>query len=115
MQKLSDEIFTKFPNFSTSEINTEAELKFRETYNLERFRIAQENVLTKIDETYKEYLIKPENYPNYQDEWKLFWQKRYNFLVSRGHDATGYNYKPDWNQYWMKRAEQLKINVRNRF
>lgn len=91
--------------------NIEAELQFREAYNFERFKIAQEKVLGKIEQNYKDYQNKPELHPSYGKEWKIFWHKKYNLLVSDGQDATGYNYKPEWTQFWDDRMAELKTMV----
>ena len=53
------------------------------------------------------YDKRPEDHPQYPDEWRLFWEKRYKELQSQGKDADNYDYKPDWIPYWAKRAEEL--------
>ena len=53
------------------------------------------------------YDKRPEDHPNYPEEWKLFWERRYKELQSQGQDPDHYNYKADWIPFWGKRANEI--------
>ena len=53
------------------------------------------------------YDKRPEDHPQYPEEWRIFWEKRYKELQSQGKDADNYDYKPDWIPYWAKKSEEL--------
>ncbi|CAH0563320.1 unnamed protein product [Brassicogethes aeneus] len=49
----------------------------------------------------------PEKHPQYNDEWKKFWNKRYKELQAEGKDAANFDFKPEWIQFWNKRMIEL--------
>ena len=44
------------------------------------------------------YETQPENHPQYEVEWKLFWQRRFMELKNEGKDPTQHNFKPEVNR-----------------
>ena len=56
------------------------------------------------------YDKRPEDHPQYPEEWRIFWEKRYQEIQAEGKDADGYDYKPDWIPYWAKKVEDLYQN-----
>lgn len=58
-------------------------------------RIAQEN---------------PEEHPQYAEEWRIFYEKRYRELATtESSDPVTHDYKPEWVDIWMTRMQELKI------
>jgi hypothetical protein len=49
----------------------------------------------------------PEKHPRYQDEWKIFWVKRYKELVVEGKDPNSHNFNKDWIEYWPRKIVEL--------
>ena len=56
------------------------------------------------------YDKRPEDHPQYPEEWRIFWEKRYKELQTQGKDADNYDYKPDWIPYWAKKSHELYKN-----
>ena len=50
---------------------------------------------------------RPEDHPQYPEEWRIFWEKRYQEIQSQGKNPDQYDYKPDWIPYWAKKVEEL--------
>merc|ERR1711935_1213509 len=69
-------------------------------------RLWKDGVLRKKDI----YDKRPEDHPQYPEEWRIFWEKRYQEIQAEGKDADGYDYKPDWIPYWAKKVEDLYQN-----
>ena len=53
---------------------------------------------------------RPEDHPQYPEEWRIFWEKRYQEIQSQGKNPDQYDYKPDWIPYWAKKVEELYQN-----
>lgn len=60
-----------------------------------------------MERVLKQHERNPEKHPQYSEEWKLFWNKRYKELLSEGKDAANYDFKPEWIQFWNKRMVEL--------
>lgn len=56
------------------------------------------------------YDKRPEDHPQYPEEWRIFWEKRYKEVKAEGLNADAYNYKPDWIPYWAKKVDELYRN-----
>ena len=56
------------------------------------------------------YDKRPEDHPQYPEEWRIFWEKRYQEIQSQGKNPDNYDYKPDWIPYWAKKVEDLYRN-----
>lgn len=55
----------------------------------------------------KEYLKQPEKHPEYNEEWKGFWNRRFKELQNEGKDPSKYDFKPEWIEYWSRRMKQI--------
>ena len=53
------------------------------------------------------YDKRPEDHPDYPEEWRLFWEKRYKELQAQGKDADNHDYKTEWIPYWGKRVQEI--------
>ena len=53
------------------------------------------------------YKKNPESHPEYNSEWKLFWERRYQELVSRGVDPNKHDFKPEWVLFWNDRMKDI--------
>ena len=53
------------------------------------------------------YDKRPEDHPDYPEEWRLFWEKRYKELQAQGKDADNHDYKTEWIPYWGKRVKEI--------
>ncbi|XP_050297919.1 uncharacterized protein CG7065-like isoform X2 [Anthonomus grandis grandis] len=60
-----------------------------------------------VEKFMKQYEKNPEKHPKYNEEWKLFWNKRYKELQMEGKDASKYDFKPEWIGFWGKRMREL--------
>ena len=56
------------------------------------------------------YDKRPEDHPQYPEEWRIFWEKRYQEVQAEGKNADAYDYKPDWIPYWAKKVDELYQN-----
>ena len=56
------------------------------------------------------YDKRPEDHPQYPEEWRIFWEKRYQEVQAEGKNADSYDYKPDWIPYWAKKVDELYQN-----
>lgn len=67
--------------------------------------------LTEIEsvklEKLKHFEKNPEKHPQYPEEWKSFWNKRYNELQRSGVDPSKHDFKPEWISFWTKRMKEL--------
>ena len=53
------------------------------------------------------YDKRPEDHPDYPEEWRLFWEKRYKELQAQGKDADNHDYKTEWIPFWGKRVHEI--------
>lgn len=53
------------------------------------------------------YDKRPEDHPNYADEWKDFWENRYKELQLQGKNPENHDFKADWIPFWGKRVDEL--------
>ena len=53
------------------------------------------------------YDKRPEDHPDYPEEWRLFWEKRYKELQAQGKDADNHDYKTEWIPFWGKRVQEI--------
>lgn len=49
----------------------------------------------------------PEKHPQYPEEWKVFWNKRYKEIQSEGKDPAKHDFKPEWIVFWTKRMKEI--------
>ncbi|XP_054267586.1 uncharacterized protein LOC128989650 isoform X1 [Macrosteles quadrilineatus] len=73
----------------------------------EKFREELKKVETAKLEKLKYYEKNPEKHPQYPEEWKAFWNKRYNELQRSGIDPSKHDFKPEWIAVWAKRTKEI--------
>lgn len=56
------------------------------------------------------YDARPEDHPQYPEEWRIFWEKRYKEVEAQGKNADKYDYKTDWIPYWQRKVSDLYRN-----
>ncbi|XP_017870795.1 PREDICTED: uncharacterized protein CG7065 isoform X2 [Drosophila arizonae] len=80
----------------------------QERYKWEKFRCLLELQLKKLRDETETYESNPEKHPDYSEEWKLFWNRRYKQLQEEKKcDPNSYDYKPEWIAYWKDRRVEL--------
>lgn len=83
--RIAHEIFEKYKNWLAYDINL-------------------------TESTYRGYEENPEEHPQYAEEWRIFYEKRYRELATtEGSDPVTHDYKPEWVDVWMTRMQELKI------
>ena len=73
----------------------------------EEFRKLATAIENDLGKTLKQHEQNPEKHPQYNEEWKVFWNRRYRELQSQGQDAAHYDFKPEWILFWKKRMVEL--------
>ncbi|KAF7279319.1 hypothetical protein GWI33_007411 [Rhynchophorus ferrugineus] len=81
---------------------------------LEEFKRLCKAIENDMEKTLKSHEKNPEKHPKYNDEWKLFWNRRYKEIQAESKDATKHDFKPEWIDYWGKKMlslhhEELKV------
>lgn len=73
----------------------------------EKFRDELKTIENSKLEKLKYYEKNPEKHPQYPEEWKSFWNRRYNELQRSGIDPSKHDFKPEWISFWTKRMKEL--------
>ncbi|XP_068157353.1 uncharacterized protein CG7065 [Drosophila tropicalis] len=90
------------------ELSMQASHIAQERYKWEKFRCMLELQLKKLCEETETYEFNPEKHPDYPDEWKQFWNRRYKQLQEEKKcDPNRYDYKSEWIPYWKDRRIEL--------
>ncbi|GBP39583.1 Uncharacterized protein CG7065 [Eumeta japonica] len=87
-------------------------LKFKQKMAEEKTTVAEEAAKKIL--AYHEK--NPEKHPQYPEEWKKFWNRRYKELQTEGKDPSKYDFKPEWIVFWTNRMkelheEELRVNI----
>ena len=61
--------------------------------NFDKFKKAEGAMLKNISSKKELYKKRPEDHPNYGDEWVVFWKKRYAELAAQGSDPQSHDFK----------------------
>ncbi|KMZ08911.1 uncharacterized protein CG7065 [Drosophila simulans] len=86
------------------ELAIQASIISQERYKWEKFRCMLELQLKQLRSDTEMYESNPEKHPDYPDEWKQFWNRRYKQLQEeKKFDPNLYDYKPEWISYWKDR------------
>ncbi|EDV46296.1 uncharacterized protein CG7065 [Drosophila erecta] len=95
------------------ELSIQASIIAQERYKWEKFRCMLELQLKQLRDETETYESNPEKHPDYPDEWKQFWNRRYKQLQEEKKcDPNQYDYKPEWISYWKdRRIELFNISV----
>ncbi|XP_022234229.2 uncharacterized protein CG7065 [Drosophila obscura] len=90
------------------ELSIQASIIAQERYKWEKFRCMLELQLKQLRDETETYESFPEKHPDYPDEWKQFWNRRYKQLQEeKKTDPNSYDYKPEWISYWKDRRVEL--------
>ncbi|XP_017149678.1 uncharacterized protein CG7065 [Drosophila miranda] len=90
------------------ELSMQASIIAQERYKWEKFRCMLELQLKQLRDETETYESFPEKHPDYPDEWKQFWNRRYKELQEeKKTDPNSYDYKPEWISYWKDRRVEL--------
>lgn len=95
------------------ELSMQASHIAQERYKWEKFRCLLELQLKQLRDETEQYEANPEKHPDYSEEWKQFWNRRYKQLQEEKKcDPNSYDYKPEWISYWKdRRVELFNISV----
>ncbi|XP_016947931.1 uncharacterized protein CG7065 isoform X2 [Drosophila biarmipes] len=95
------------------ELAIQASIIAQERYKWQKFRCMLELQLKQLRDETETYESNPEKHPDYPDEWKQFWNRRYKQLQEEKKcDPNQYDYKPEWISYWKdRRIELFNISV----
>ncbi|CAH1993711.1 unnamed protein product [Acanthoscelides obtectus] len=74
---------------------------------IDEYRKLSRAIENDMAETLKKHEKNPEKHPNYNEEWKKFWNRRYKELQATGVDASKYDFKPEWIEFWNRRMVEL--------
>ncbi|KRT81020.1 hypothetical protein AMK59_6239 [Oryctes borbonicus] len=74
---------------------------------MEEYRKLAIAIENDMEKTLKQHERNPEKHPQYNEEWKIFWNKRYKELQAEGKDASSYDFKPEWIVFWNKRMGEI--------
>jgi len=66
-----------------------------------------DNFYSRHSEKEMYYKRKPESHPEYSTEWKMFWERRYHELVSKGMDPNLHDFKSEWSMFWSDRMKDI--------
>jgi hypothetical protein len=72
-----------------------------------KFREEADALEVEMEETRQFHQKNPEKHPMYKDEWKKFWNKRFQELQAEGKDPTKHDYKPEWIAFWNQKMEDM--------
>merc|ERR1712038_1025444 len=72
-----------------------------------KFKQSQRVMLDGVQRKKEIYDKRPEDHPDYPEEWRLFWEKRYKELQAQGKDADNHDYKTEWIPFWGKRVKEI--------
>ncbi|KAH8300969.1 hypothetical protein KR044_007505 [Drosophila immigrans] len=90
------------------ELSIQASHIAQERYKWEKFRCMLELQLKQLRDITETYESSPEKHPDYSEEWKQFWNRRYKQLQEEKKcDPNSYDYKPEWISYWKDRRVEL--------
>ncbi|XP_017782518.1 PREDICTED: uncharacterized protein CG7065-like [Nicrophorus vespilloides] len=82
---------------------------------MEEFKRLSAIVEKDLQKELNQHQNNPEKHPQYNDEWKIFWNKRYKELQAEGKDAAKYDFKPEWIIYWNDKIVELhKIELKTK-
>lgn len=68
----------------------------------ERVQLIEEHLLEEL----KYYQELPEKHPRYEEEFKVYWNKRNEELIAMGENPRNYDIKVEWNAFWEIRLNE---------
>ncbi|KAH8251705.1 hypothetical protein KR038_004960 [Drosophila bunnanda] len=60
-----------------------------------------------LNTSFVTYKSDPEQHPNYQTEWQMFWKRRKDELILAGVNHRSYNFQNEWIHFFNNRLEEL--------
>ncbi|XP_020817886.1 uncharacterized protein LOC110191376 [Drosophila serrata] len=60
-----------------------------------------------LNTSFVTYKADPEQHPNYQTEWQMFWKRRKDELILAGINHRSYNFQNEWIYFFNNRLEEL--------
>ncbi|XP_017005265.2 uncharacterized protein [Drosophila takahashii] len=60
-----------------------------------------------LNDSFDTYKADPEQHPNYQTEWQMFWKRRKDELTLAGINHRSYNFQNEWIHFFNARIEEL--------
>ncbi|KAH8362741.1 hypothetical protein KR084_000487 [Drosophila pseudotakahashii] len=60
-----------------------------------------------LNDSFDTYKSDPEQHPNYQTEWQMFWKRRKDELTLAGINHRSYNFQNEWIHFFNARIEEL--------
>ncbi|XP_065341175.1 uncharacterized protein CG7065-like isoform X1 [Cloeon dipterum] len=75
----------------------------------EKYKRECELIEREIKKKRRHYQTQPEKHPAYNDEWKLFWNRKQQEVKQSGRNPAKYDYTPEWKVFWNERVEDLYI------
>ncbi|XP_039490207.1 uncharacterized protein LOC120450977 [Drosophila santomea] len=60
-----------------------------------------------LNVSFDTYKSDPEQHPNYQAEWQMFWKRRKDELIQAGINHRTYNFQNEWIHFFNARIEEL--------
>ncbi|XP_065165395.1 uncharacterized protein CG7065-like isoform X2 [Atheta coriaria] len=98
------------PDYRRNENNSSKDRRSKEDdrdNKKDEFRRLAAAIEKDMEPQLRKHQMNPEKHPQYNEEWKIFWNKRYKELQMEGRDTQGYDFKPEWIVYWNKRMEEF--------
>lgn len=89
------------------ELSAQASEIGQERYKWEKYRCTLEIAMDDMEKKFKEHEKNPEQHPDYPEEWKNFWNRRYKELLSDKKDPAKHDFKPEWIEFWTCRMKEL--------
>ncbi|XP_066907915.1 uncharacterized protein CG7065 [Halyomorpha halys] len=74
---------------------------------MESYRSKLHDLEVEMDNKLKYFRERPEKHPQYSEEWKNFWNRRYKEIQQSGKDPNSYDFKPEWIIFWDERMKKL--------
>jgi hypothetical protein len=90
------------PFLTPRDLQVKANQAGEEVYKKEKFRISLELEIKQLITDHKKHKTKPESHPLYADEWKKFWERRFQELKKEGKVCNYSSYE--------KLTQNLKIH-----
>uniref|UniRef100_B3P6R7 GG12285 n=2 Tax=Drosophila erecta TaxID=7220 RepID=B3P6R7_DROER len=71
------------------------------------YRHMVDHKVRELNMSFDTYKSDPEQHPNYQAEWQMFWKRRKDELILAGINHRTYNFQNEWIHFFNARIEEL--------
>ncbi|XP_059477173.1 uncharacterized protein LOC132197708 isoform X2 [Neocloeon triangulifer] len=96
------------PRSRLSDSRSTKTMSIREKWDL--FKSECDEIEREIKKKRRHYQTQPEKHPAYNEEWKIFWNKKQQEVKESGRNPAKYDYTPEWKIFWNERVEELYIH-----